>query len=542
MENRECEFNLLDEPWIKVMKRDGTIDEVSLTTVFEQAHLYTDLAGELATQNVAVLRLLLAVLHTVFSRVDEHGEDAPIEETDHALDRWGALWNKNSFPIEPIKAYLHTQHEKFWLFHPERPFGQALSAAKGTEYSAAKLIGELSESSNKIRLFLPRTGKDKTEISYAEAARWLLYVNGFDDSSVKNISENKKEKFASPGVGWLGKLGLLFAKGQNLFETLMLNLVLLQNNDEIWKRNQPEWELEKSDEGQCVEVVIPDNPAELLTLQSRKIVLIRANNRVTGYKSYSGSFFSGENAFNEKMTVWKPIKEKKKITGKFQPKRHDFSKQMWRDFAAFVDQKRSTSPLPGISNWINFLQHSKCINEHEKICFCAIGIEYGANNSSIADIYDDSLSFYLGLLTEAGDILRNLVLDEISKCDDIAEMVGRLAADLVKAAGGRQGEAVRLRAKGEFYFRLDIPFRKWLSSLDSSQENVEGKIAAQKRWRTIVREVAQSLGEELVENAGTAAFVGRMVTEKIKGKEVTNHYCAPEVYNKFSYHLKESLK
>ena len=85
MGNRECEFNLLDEPWIKVMKRDGTIDEVSILTVFEQAHLYTDLAGELATQNVAVLRLLLAVLHTVFSRVDEHGEDAPIEETDHGF-------------------------------------------------------------------------------------------------------------------------------------------------------------------------------------------------------------------------------------------------------------------------------------------------------------------------------------------------------------------------------------------------------------------------------------------------------------------------
>lgn len=235
MGNRECEFNLLDEPWIKVMKRDGTIDEVSLITVFEQAHLYTDLAGELATQNVAVLRLLLAVLHTVFSRVDEHGEDAPIEETDHALDRWGALWNANCFPIEPIKAYLHTQHEKFWLFHPERPFGQALSAAKGTEYSAAKLIGELSESSNKIRLFPPRTGKDKTEISYAEAARWLLYVNGYDDTSAKPKGKN----LPSPGAGWLGKLGLITAKGKTLFETLMLNLVLLKEDYEPWEPNVP---------------------------------------------------------------------------------------------------------------------------------------------------------------------------------------------------------------------------------------------------------------------------------------------------------------
>ncbi|MFR5070193.1 MAG: type I-E CRISPR-associated protein Cse1/CasA [Eubacteriales bacterium] len=91
MGNRECEFNLLDEPWIKVMKRDGTIDEVSILTVFEQAHLYTDLAGELATQNVAVLRLLLAVLHTVFSRVDEHREDAPHRRDGRCIGALGSI-------------------------------------------------------------------------------------------------------------------------------------------------------------------------------------------------------------------------------------------------------------------------------------------------------------------------------------------------------------------------------------------------------------------------------------------------------------------
>lgn len=31
-----------------------------------------------------MLRLLLAVLHTVFSRVDENGTPAPFEETDDA--------------------------------------------------------------------------------------------------------------------------------------------------------------------------------------------------------------------------------------------------------------------------------------------------------------------------------------------------------------------------------------------------------------------------------------------------------------------------
>lgn len=537
MENKECEFNLLDEPWIKVMKGDGSIDEVSLMTVFEQAHLYTDLAGELATQNVAVLRLLLAVLHTVFSRVDEHGEDVPIEDTDTALSRWDALWNAKCFPIKPIQHYLDTQHEKFWLFHPERPFGQALSAAKGTEYSAAKLIGELSESSNRICLFSSRMGKNKTEISYAEAARWLLYVNGFDDNS----SKPKGKNLPSPGAGWLGKLGLITVKGKTLFETLMLNLVLLKEDHEPWEPNVPGWELTKTREGERIEITIPDNPAALLTLQSRRLLLERNNHKVTGYRLLGGDFFSRENAFKEQMTIWKPIIKKGKTMGQYEPKRHDSSKQMWRDFSCIVEQS-DENHLPGIVTWLNYLQSNKRLSQHQILCFSIASVQYKDSDYCAIDEFSDSLSFYMGLLTEAGEILRNLALDEISKCDDIAEIVGRLAEDLVKAAGGRKGEAVRLRAKGEFYFRLDIPFRKWLSSLDPSKENVEGKIAAQKQWRTIISEISQSLGKELVVNAGTAAFIGRIVTEKIKGKEVANHYCAPEVYNKFSYYLKESLK
>ncbi len=111
----------------------------------------------------------------------------------------------------------------------------------------------------------------------------------------------------------------------------------------------------------------------------------------------------------------------------------------------------------------------------------------------------------------------------------------------IKSAGGDEGDAASYRAKEEFYHRLDLPFRKWLSVLDPSQ-TVEERNHLQSQWLTYVWKTAAALGEELVENAGTAAFVGRMVTEKIKGKELTNHYCAPEVYNKFSYYLKESLK
>ena len=185
---KEVEFNLLDEPWVRVLCIDCTVREVSLTDALLYAHEYKGLAGELPTQDVAVLRLLLAVLHTVFSRVDVQGENAPISagaEPDLALDRWESLWRLKHFPVQPITTYLEKWHERFWLFHPERPFWQVPQAKIGTAYSAAKLNGEISESSNKLRMFTAYSGTGKSELSYAQAARWLLYVNGFDDTSAK---------------------------------------------------------------------------------------------------------------------------------------------------------------------------------------------------------------------------------------------------------------------------------------------------------------------------------------------------------------------
>ena len=164
--------------------------------------------------------LLLAILHTVFSRVDANGNDAPLETTDDALDRWEELWTFQSFPKSPILDYLEKWRERFWLFHPQRPFWQVPEANIGTEYSAAKLNGEILESGNKYRIFASCSGDKKKELSYAQAARWLLYLNGFDDTSAKP----KGKGLPSVGAGWLGKIGLIWVQGENLFQTLMLNL------------------------------------------------------------------------------------------------------------------------------------------------------------------------------------------------------------------------------------------------------------------------------------------------------------------------------
>ena len=231
---------------------------------------------------------LLAVLFTVFSRVDVKGEPRPLMQSDDALERWSALWQLGHFPAAPVRDYLEQWKDRFWLFHPTHPFWQVPQAKIGTEYGAAKLNGEMSESSNKLRLFPLYAGQSKEQLSYPQAARWLLCVNGYDDTSAKP----KGKGLPSVGAGWLGKIGFIQAQGENLYETLMLNLTLLRDGRECWGESKPCWELEAPKSAERTEICCPDNPAQLLTLQSRRLLLHRTGENVDGFCLLGGDFFS----------------------------------------------------------------------------------------------------------------------------------------------------------------------------------------------------------------------------------------------------------
>ena len=536
---KDIEFNLLDEKWILVRKSDCTVDELSLTDALLKSHEYVELAGELPTQNVSILRLMLAVLHTVFSRYSPQGEPSPLYDSDDAEYRWKELWNAGRLPEKPIRDYLASVHDRFWLFHPDRPFYQTEAAKIGTEYTASKLNGAVSESGNKIRLFCGCTGVQKSELSYSEAARWLLYVNNYDDTS----SKPKGKNLPSPGAGWLGKLGLITIRGNNLFETLVYNLILLnhkRNFSEVWGPECPAWEPDVPNTAERAEIPMPDNLSELYTLQSRRLWLNRDDNeKVIGYNLLGGDFFEKVAAFIEPMTVWSKVKGNERAGEKFQPRRHDSSVQMWREFS-YAFETAAGNHIPGVVLWTKYIK--QMLPESRKlISFSIASVQYGDKDFFVNDVFSDSLTFHTDLITEIGEHWRAKITEEIKKCDESAAALRFLAKDIELAAGSAEDtvlkRAVVERAREQYYYEIDLPFRNWLERIDPNWEIVsEQEEQALREWHETAKRIALRIGQELVESAGTAAIVGRAVKDK---NDKERYYSAPDAYRYFKVKLNE---
>lgn len=542
----ETEFNLLDEKWIRVRRKNCTVDELSLIDTLLHAHEYKGLAGELPTQDVAILRLLLAILHTVFYYYAPDGEEEILDDPDDVLDRWETIWNAGRFPEEPIRNYLDKWYDRFWLFHPERPFYQTDAAKVGTQYGASKLNGAISESSNKVRLFANCSGSYKDELTYAEAARWLIHLNSFDDASVKPYKgdgkKGDKEEKLKPGVGWLGKLGLIMASGNTLFETLMYNFIILnpQSNFDVWDYEKPVWELPNLKIKERNKIVPPGALSELYTLQSRRIYLRQENEKVIGYNELSGDFFDTTNVFIEPMTIWRS-----QTPVKFEPQVHDSAKQMWREFSTICvlkreERKRKDDKTPhhevGIVSWIAYLKsHTKCFDQESDIRFCMSSVKYGPSNSSYHDIFSDSLTFHADLLTELGTDWQTKITEEVAKCDELSKEVKILAKKLIIAAGSSEDDAKECtfvqKSAEQLYYEIDMPFRQWLASIDpklSISSDVGQNLIMQ--WHEKAKSIAKQMGRNFVESAGTTAIVGRIGED---GK----YYCAAEAYRNFQYWL-----
>lgn len=549
-------YNLLDEKWIQVASKD-TVEKVSIKELFADAAKYKELAGDMKTQDFAVMRVMLAILHTVFSRFDSNGDpygffevdnekflqtgelkESDLEDYEEALyQTWIDIWNAKEFP-KIVDEYLEKWRDRFFLYDDKYPFFQVIKeviekdATGGGEFYGKNINRLVSESNNKQAYFSPKDESYKEYIVDDELARWLITLQGY-------IGTSDKKKVGSAKTyskGWLYDLGGVYLQGNNLFETLMLNFVIAHNeNNNLLKTQKPCWEAETIEKN--IELYFHngiDNIASLYTAWCREIFIDPNRTKEDKFVCFIAKLpeIEHSDAFLEPMTVWK-YNDTGEYKDKYRPRKHDANKSMWRNFGLLTGVGEGTRK-PGVIEWLNKLcdisESEELVFKKENITLCAVCMLDDGNATSWAPIdeVEDTLNLKERVLVDTGDngwIIRiNKTITDTKTSIDWA--LKKFIKDLLEIRNMEKSDVSRYVE--QFYFRIDLSFRNWIESIDIDNDKDTKEI----EWQNVLKKAMKEYVDELVSNAGLRDYKGIETSTGVKN--------IATIYNSFLYRLNQN--
>ena len=549
-------FNLLDEPWISVIVDEkGRNKLVSMTDVFKHASEYKALAGDMKTQDFAMLRVLLAALHTVFSRYDiqgnsrefDSGEDTEDDFNEETMDIWREVWNSKKFP-DAVFKYLEQWHDRFYLFDDKYPFFQVLKqdidskklgGKSPSEISGKNINRLISESNNKIAVFSPKDNVDnnKSSLTEPQLARWIITLQSYAGLADKTMFGTEKYKASK---GWLFDLGGIEIIGANLFETLMLNCVLVGDVQSPEKKQKPCWEYSGTEniENSFYDTFI-DNISQLYTRWSRAIYI---NPDISVDKPISVSIvklpdINHKNAFIEPMTVWQYNKEGEN-KDKYTPRKHRTEEAMWRSFGLLTSQELYDGSVknhkPGIMEWLNEIKHDIA---GSSISLQAVSMKDDGNATSWVPTDEICDTLYIDEVVVTDNADDGWVYRINNEVEYTRSAIGfiykQFLLDICEIRNRSKDDATKYSAKyiSQAYFLVDQPFREWLANIkpkDSMNERCT-------QWRNTLHNILINEAKGMLENATLRDFTGRpaMQSEKESTKNIVT------AYNIFTSRLKK---
>ncbi|MFE2763294.1 type I-E CRISPR-associated protein Cse1/CasA [Streptomyces halstedii] len=523
-------FDLTSRPWLPVLLKDGSERELSLPEVFDQARDIRRLVGDLPTQDFALTRLLLALLYDALS--EPRGDIAPAD-----TDAWEELWLSRSAYAAPVAAYLHRHRERFDLLHPEFPFFQTpgLRTAKDEISSLNRLVADVPNGDPFFSMRRP--GVDR--LGFAEAARWLVHAQAYDTSGIKSGAVGdprvKAGKGYPQGPAWAGNLGGVLLEGDNLHETLLLNLIAGDTPGvHAAEADRPAWRAEPGGPAPALDLGLrPYGLRDLYTWQSRRIRLHHDEDGVHGVVLAYGDRLEPHNRHgHEPMTSWRrsPAQEKKRQENLvYLPREHDPSRMAWRGMDGLLVGRETGSAqgpdgaerlAPKVVQWAAQLATEGLLPRGYLIRTRVIGARYGTQQSVIDEVVDDGVLMPAVLLHEADRRYGDKAVDALHDAEKAVGALAQLAADLALAVG-TDPEPGRNTARDLGFGTLDTPYRRWLRDLGGTSDPEEHR----DRWKQDVRRLVTELGDRLLDGAGQPAWEGRLV-ETGKGTRWLNEAAA----------------
>lgn len=210
-------FDLASEPWIPCQLPDTiSTGEYSLHDVIVHAAGIRAISHPSPLITAAIHRLIIAVLHDIFG-----------PRTDN---EWLSIWEQRAFDSQAVGQYFTRNAGNFDLFHPVSPFYQRADLPESVARPVAKLGPEFSSGNNGL-LFDHSSDERPKAMHPAKAARYLLALQAFAVGGLVSFLPGESAHRSAFG-GPLVKCAVGIVAGENLFQTLALNLIRVDGRDD----------------------------------------------------------------------------------------------------------------------------------------------------------------------------------------------------------------------------------------------------------------------------------------------------------------------
>jgi len=340
-------FNLIDEPWIPVRRKDGSFAELGIKEVLLSAKELAGIEDPSPLVVASLYRFLLAVLYRAL--------EGPTD-----IDQAKALF-REGLPADRIDAYLEKLRNRFWLFDEKHPFGQHPNIKSDEIEPWTKLAPELNAPTKNV-LFDHTDTRSPGVISPKRAARWLLTTSHFSISGGRGY-------YPSPSPNAM----MCIPCGHDLSDTFLFNLVPYTNRN-VQKGDQAQWEREPPALPLATPKRIQKGYADLFTWQSRFVQLeMDADGNVRRLLFIAGEGFENPAREPDPMQPSKTNKEYGWLPVQFQG---DIA--TWRDFDSLLPGPEGLEPKT--------IQHSLTLVSRRGIApksMLVLGLRYEPPNANL---------------------------------------------------------------------------------------------------------------------------------------------------------------
>lgn len=493
-------FNLIDEPWIPCIRKNGATEHLGILKTLTEAHNLREVFDESPLVTAALHRFLLAVLHRVM------GTDS--------VQEWKGTWIAGRFGKGELSDYFATWHGKFDLFDDQLPFYQA-SGFEPDKKTPLKRIAFEFAAQNNPTLFDHSTDEQLPAISPGKAAMWLLTNQAFAPTAGKSATIHTKDSPWSRGA-------VVLVQGDSLFQTLMLNLIpysLL--SAVVGNPGTPCWESKKPlrpEHG-----VSPQGYLDYLTWQSRVIRLIPETN-AEGNTCVRECYFAqgkslSESFWDDPLLAYEIVEDKK--GKKARAWRLKKNRAVWRDSSSLLGLHMDVFRPPTSKALLAGLASEGLLPAALQCRLSVIGQNLVPGKPTINFWRHERLPLPIAYLVKPE--LVGAMDIALSEAERIAKSLGAalwaLGRSLTTSPGG-QGDsgkvkdiAVHLAGVEVYWSRLETPFYELVNGLAASADEDVTLAAWNRTLASVARDAFEEATLDLDRSARTLKAVAEAATE-----------------------------